>query len=186
MIFKSQGFRSLRDFTNRRPSSDEAHRLFHELIDDPNHRAAGIAGAAYLESSLEDAITFKLRKIGAQSADELFRGDAPLGTFSAKIRFAFSIGLFGERTRNDFDCIREIRNAFAHSKLRANFDTAEIQTTCWRIQFPKWGSDDGAMRKEEPGATRVHFLATITLYNEMLTEMTRPGYHHFSKHVLGR
>jgi hypothetical protein len=81
MAFRPQSFRSLRDFTTRAPSSAEAHRLFHELIGDPNERAAGITGAAYLESSLEEALTFKLKKIGAQSVDELFRGDAPLGTF---------------------------------------------------------------------------------------------------------
>lgn len=182
---RSQSLRSLREFTNKVPSSKEAHRIFHELIDDPNHRAAGITGAAYLERSLEDALTYKLKKIGAVSADELFRGDAPLGTFSAKIRFAFAIKLFGERTRRDFDCIREIRNAFAHSKLMATFETPEIQMVCWSISFPKWGTGEGAIKKEEQGATRVHFLATLTLYNEMLAEMATPGNHHFSKKILG-
>ncbi len=185
MVSRPRSFRSLRDFTNKVPSSDEAHRIFHELISDPNDRASGITGAAYLESSLEETLTYRLTKIGTMSVDELFRGDAPLGTFSAKIKFAFTIRLFGERTRHDFDCIREIRNAFAHSKLKANFETSEIQTVCHRISFPKWGSGEGAMQKEEIGATRIRFLATCTLYNEMLAEMATPGNHPFSKKILG-
>jgi hypothetical protein len=186
MVSRPRSFRSLRDFTSSVPNSDEAHRFFQELISDPNDRAASITGAAYLESSLEDTITYKLKKIGAKSVDELFRGDAPLGTFSAKIKFAFAIRLFGERTRHDFDCIREIRNAFAHSKLKATFETPEIQMVCWRISFPKWGSGPGSMKRDEPGATRVRFLATCTLYNEMLGEMATPGNHYFSKKFLGR
>jgi len=175
-----------KDFTNALPaSSKEAHRIFHELLNDPNDRAAGITAAAYLESSLEETLTYKLGKIGSGPINELFRGDGPLGTFSAKIKFTASIALLGERTRNDFDCIREIRNAFAHSKLRADFETLEIQIVCWQISFPKWGTGQGAMQKEEAGATRVRFAATCTLYNEMLAEMATPGRHEFSKKILG-
>jgi hypothetical protein len=185
MAYRPQNFRALRDFTNQIPPSDEAHRVFHELLSDPNDRAAGITAASYLESSLEETLIYRLRKIGADSVAEIFRGDAPLATFAAKIKFGFSIGLLGARTRADFDCIREIRNAFAHSKLRATFETSEIQLTCWQITFPKWGSGEGAMQKEERGATRVRFAATCTLYNEMLAEMATPGNHHFSKKILG-
>jgi len=181
---KQGSFRLLHELTNRLPSSAEAHRLFHELIDDGNHRAAAIAGAAYLENSLAEAITFQLKKIGATSVDELFRGDAPLGTFAAKIKFAYCIKLLGEKARHDFECIREIRNAFAHSKMRADFESPEIQIACWSITFPKWGSGPGAMKKEEKGATRVRFLATLTLYNEILEEAATPGRHDSKKFLI--
>lgn len=187
MAFRPKSFHDLREFTSKLPaSSKEAHRLFHELLSDPNDRAAGITAAAYLESSLEETLTYRLKKIGATSVEEIFRGDAPLGTFAAKIKFAFSIGLLGERARNDFNCIREIRNAFAHSKLRATFETPEVQRVCWQIAFPKWPSGPGATKKEEEGAARLQFAGSCTLYNEMLAEMATPGRHPFSKKFLCR
>lgn len=186
MAFRPEGFRDLREFTSKSPASKEAHRLFHELLNDPNDRAAGITAASYLESSLEGTLTYRLKKIGATMVDEIFRGDAPLGTFAAKIKFAFSIGLLGEKTRHDFNCIREIRNAFAHSKLQATFETPEVKSVCWQIGFPRWPSGTGAVKKEEKGAPRLQFAASCTLYNEMLAEMATPGNHPFSKKFLGR
>lgn len=186
MAFRPEGFRDLRKFTSRLPDSKEAHRLFHELLNDPNDRAAGITAASYLESSLEETLTYRFKKIGATSVDEIFRGAAPLGTFAAKIKFAFSIGLLGERAQHDFNCIREIRNAFAHSKLRATFETKEVQSVCWQIGFPKWPSGPGARKREERGSARIHFAGSCTLYNEMLAEMATPGSHPFSKKFLCR
>jgi hypothetical protein len=186
MAFRPEGFRDLREFSGRLPDSKEAHRLFHELLNDPNDRAAGITAASYLERSLEETLTHRFKKIGATSVDEIFRGAAPLGTFAAKIKFAFSIGLLGERAQHDFNCIREIRNAFAHSKLRATFETKEIQSVCWQIGFPKWPSGPGARKREERGSARIHFAGSCTLYSEMLAEMATPGNHALSKRFLGR
>ncbi len=181
MSFRPRSFRSLREFTSAVPK--DAHKIFHELMDDPNDRASGITAAAYLESSLEDTLTFKLKKVGAVDVSELFRGDAPLGTFSAKIKFAFALQLFGERTRHDFDCIREVRNAFAHSKMKATFETPEIVNVCARISFPKWGRapDEG-----DPRLVRIRFLASATLYYEVLAEMAKPGNHQIARRWLRR
>jgi hypothetical protein len=185
MTSKSFSFRNLREFTNALPSSDDAHKLFHELLNDPNDRASGIAGAAYLEASLEEALAFRLRKIGAKDCDEIFRGDAPLGTFSAKIKFASCLGLFGPRTRDDFNHIREVRNAFAHSKLKADFETPEIHSVCWRIQFPKLNRSPHGLKPEQLGHTRVRFAWTCTIYTEILAEIAKPGNHQISKRWLG-
>lgn len=53
MASKSDIFRSLREFTNALPSAGDTHKLLQELLNDPNDRTSGIAGAAYLEVSLE-------------------------------------------------------------------------------------------------------------------------------------
>jgi hypothetical protein len=52
-------------------------------------------------------------------------GDAPLATFSAKIRLAYALSIFGSSTRDDLDTIREIRNAFAHSTRPLASDPAQ-------------------------------------------------------------
>ncbi|MGP0088474.1 MAG: hypothetical protein ACLPKB_00685 [Xanthobacteraceae bacterium] len=185
MVSRPRSFRSLKEFTSALPHPDEAHKLFHELLDDPNDRASGITGAAYLESALEDTLTFKLKKIGTRDdLSELFRGDAPLGTFSAKIKFAYAIGLFGDRTRHNFDCVREIRNAFAHSKLKATYLTPEIVNVMLRIDFPNWAGGHPE-HKDDPRMIRERYLASIVLYTEMLEETTK-RYNSWTRKMLAR
>ena len=184
MISRPRSFRSLSEFTRLIPNKTEAKRIFHELLDDPNDRAAGITAAAYLESSLQNTLIYKLKKIGADNTDTLFRDDGPLGTFSAKIILASAIQLLGEKATHDFDCIRVVRNAFAHSKLKATFGTTEVENVCLRLSFPNWDRSLDSEPKDK--LTRIRFLATCTLYNEMLAELATPGNHHFSKKILAR
>jgi hypothetical protein len=180
---RPRSFRSLRTLIHQIPTTGETKQAFSEILNDTNDRAVGIVSAALLESALERALVFKLKKIGAGDTSEIFRGDAPFGTLSAKIILARSINLIGDPARHDFDCVREIRTAFAHTKrAKITFDTPEIAVVCKRINFPIAGDDVS----KEPGISRYRFLSACLLYTEMLMEMATPGYHHFSKKELGR
>jgi hypothetical protein len=54
----------------------------------------------------------------------------PLGSFAAKIRVAYAMGLFGPQTRDELDCIKAVRNAFAHGTLSLDFKTPQIMKIC--------------------------------------------------------
>lgn len=184
MTSRPRSFRSLRALIHQLPTGDETNQALRELSHDPNDRTVAIVGAALLESALQGALTFKLKKIGASRTSEVFRGDdAPFGSFSAKIKLARAINLLGDPARHDLDCMREIRNAFAQiRRTKLTFETVEIAAVCKRINFPIFGDDT----VEEEGISRFRFLSGCILYSRMLTEMATPGHHPFSKKELGR
>src|SRR5262249_21448711 len=52
----------------------------------------------------------------------------------------FALSVFGLITRADLNCMREIRNAFAHARISLKFTTHEVKATCKSFQrkrFPK-------------------------------------------------
>lgn len=89
---------------------------FKKFIDEfknESDRAAVILGAAKLDIQLYQLLVKHLRT-PASSNDELFDGDAPLGSFSAKINMAYRLGLIDEEFTRALHLIRRIRNSFAH------------------------------------------------------------------------
>jgi hypothetical protein len=184
MSSRPRSFRSLRALIHQLPTEGETNQAFRELANDSNDRAVAIVGAALLESTLQSALMFRLKKIGARNTIDIFRGDdAPFGSFSDKIKLGLAINLLGNPARHDLDCIREIRSAFAQTRRTSlTFETAEIATVCVRINFPIFGDD---VRKEK-GMSRHRFLSACILYSRLLMEMATPGNHPFSKKVLSR
>ena len=61
---------------------------------------------------------------------ELMSGDAPLATFSSKIKMAYCIGWIGKELRGDLDLIRNIRNEFAHDRSGLTFETSAVRDRC--------------------------------------------------------
>lgn len=106
-------------------------------------RAFAIVSSSILEDNLEFAILSRFVDLSQRDIDYLFKGDAPLATFSAKIKIAFALGVFNVDVRADLNCIRDIRNAFAHARRSIDFNTLEIAAACehlksWKLaQGPK-------------------------------------------------
>jgi hypothetical protein len=74
-----------------------------------------LVSSAFLEGQLRDAILTRFRpNLSNRMREKLSTGYGPLASFSAKIDFAFAMGLIEEIPKQDFHAIREIRNAFAH------------------------------------------------------------------------
>ena len=80
--------------------------------------ATVVLGGAILEYALRDAIARHFRKDANQkSLSKLFKfeSNGPLSDFASKIKIAYALGIGKEKTRDDLDKIREIRNYFAHT-----------------------------------------------------------------------
>ena len=98
-----------------------------------NVRKDGSMGSVILAGTLvEDSLRALLisRMAPGVEMDEpkdLFGPMKPLSTFSAKIRMGFALKLYGERTFDDLELLRKLRNLFAHGKLAIDFDTPGVK-----------------------------------------------------------
>lgn len=89
---------------------------FKQFVDEfknESDRAAVVLGAAKLDLVLYQIIQAYLIP-SATGNDELLDGDSPLGTFNAKINFAYRIGLIDLNYARSLHLVRKIRNSFAH------------------------------------------------------------------------
>lgn len=94
-------------------------------------RGLALVGCAFIDEQLADALHAFFCKDGR---DLLVGKNAPLGTFSARIEICHALGLIEDIERNDCDCIRRIRNEFAHKVLTASFMTQKVSDLCSNLQ----------------------------------------------------
>lgn len=59
---------------------------------------------------------------------------APLGTFSARISAAVSLGLISDAEYRDCEMLRKIRNAFAHD-VKVSFSEQRVKDLCKNLRF---------------------------------------------------
>jgi len=85
--------------------------------------------AAWLDDSLE----FYLRRVLSRDqkvADQLFGFDRPLGSFGARIKLAYLLGMISDEVRRDLDTIRTIRNDLAHVRYPISTNCREFRERC--------------------------------------------------------
>jgi len=105
----------------------EQSDLFMDEFEKETDRAAGIVGAAILDSALESALKAYLIKSTHAKNDSLFDGpNAPLSSFSSKIDMMFRLGLISEQMAKALHMIRRIRNNFAHDITNCDFKNQQV------------------------------------------------------------
>jgi hypothetical protein len=91
-----------------------------------SERGSAIILATIVEDGLQQMLQEKLVP-SSEKNDELFSGAyAPLGSFSAKIDFAYRIGLIGLEMKSSLHFLRKIRNKFAHQSSVISFESNSI------------------------------------------------------------
>ena len=108
---------------------------FHKEFVKESDRAAVILGAAKLEYLLRQCLTKFLRPNTA-SRDELFDGDAPLSTLSAKINLTHRLGLIDPEFVRALHMIRRIRNDFAHEPTGAKLESGPQRDRIKELRAP--------------------------------------------------
>ncbi|MGM4967818.1 MltR family transcriptional regulator [Tardiphaga sp. 1201_B9_N1_1] len=93
----------------------------------------------------------------------LFEGEAPLSSFSAKIKIGYALGLYGKIVRDDLDTIRTVRNAFAHSTVHLDFKTPAVSVVCNRLKLY------GAIISLDTNNERRSASAQFTVISQALT-----------------
>ncbi|MEA2711478.1 MAG: hypothetical protein QOF78_4079 [Phycisphaerales bacterium] len=97
--------------------------MVREFLAGRSERALVIVGAAQVDDALRDMLIGFLAP-STNDSDELFDGDAPLATFSARIRLAFRLNLIDRSLARGCNLIRKIRNSFAHNAESAQLETS--------------------------------------------------------------
>jgi mannitol operon repressor len=120
-------------------------------------RGAALVGAALIDHKLAD--TLRAFMVRGKVADELIDGGtAPLGTFSARTKATFALGLINRHEMNECTLIRKVRNEFAHRKHGTTFKDPVISAFCHRLKSGLPGD-----RTDFVGKPRAIFVNAVVL-----------------------
>lgn len=96
-----------------------------QITRDLDERGLVLTLAAFAEEALGDLLSQFM--LPGKAANALLKGfNAPLGTFSARIKAAFALGLLTTRQQENLERLRQIRNEFAHSWEPITFDNHAV------------------------------------------------------------
>jgi len=108
-------------------------------------RAAAVLGTAFLEAHLGELIAgFLIDDSGV--AESLLDIERPLGTFSARARAAYGMGLISAKEYYDLNLIMQIQYAFVNQVSEVAFTDNGIREKCFMLRIP-----NDVLR---PGSTR--------------------------------
>lgn len=98
-------------------------------------RGAAVLGAAYLDGIMKALLESSFIK-GA-TTKELLNDSGPLGSFAARAKLLYCIGYIPKHIYNDLIRLAEIRNQFAHKRMRCTFDALPSDMSCENLEVPK-------------------------------------------------
>ncbi|WP_052161973.1 MltR family transcriptional regulator [Aquabacterium sp. NJ1] len=125
---------------------------FRKALTDESDRGCALFAAAFLDKALSDLLYLSL-VANKKIESDLFDGNAPLASFSARIKMAFYLGKISKECRADLDTIRSIRNKFAHHAEIISFDDKAIADQCKSLRFSY---------QENKHRARGHFTAAVS------------------------
>jgi hypothetical protein len=123
--------------------------IIDELIGN-NDRAKAVVGGAIIDSSLDYAISARIKELPEPDENGLFSYTGPFGGCDQKIQAGYALGLFGPKTKKDMERINAIRNYCAHNMNPISFDDDKLSENC-RQMFTATNSDchDGKLWREK-------------------------------------
>jgi hypothetical protein len=113
------------------PDLDSLHR-FQSAVRQQDDRALVLSLAAFAEDTLGRLFLVYMRE--EKQARELVEGfNAPLGTFSARIKAAFTFGLLTREQFEDLEIARRVRNAFAHNWEGISIESPDVKALIGKL-----------------------------------------------------
>ncbi|MGY2292150.1 MltR family transcriptional regulator [Pseudomonas sp. SDO528_S397] len=116
---------------------------FNELnktLRDLDERALVLTLAAFAEDTLGDLLTaFMIPSAASRSLVTGF--NAPLGTFSSRIKAAFAFGLISKGQFDDLQHLREVRNKFSHTWKPISFADPSVEGHLKAIRYGRMMRD---------------------------------------------
>lgn len=157
---------------------DEVHRI----LDEENDLSAALVCGTLLEEATEQLLLSHMIALNNDERTEIFRGFGPLASLSARIKFAYAMGLIGKVTKRHTDMMRDVRNALAHSKKPLLFTTPQVEAICARLnirdQMPDREPDVLAEFESDTKEPKVRFVAvTFVIFQQMLRAAMRKPNH---------
>lgn len=122
-------------------------------------RGAVILATTAFEDKLTKRLTDEMCALNSREYAELFGFDAPLRSFSAKIRIAYALGILDKRLKRIAEVVRVMRNTCAHSGQSTSFwDASMMNAMAYVAQ--ELNADLGDLL-QRPKFLRYFFLLTI-------------------------
>ncbi|MGM4892315.1 MltR family transcriptional regulator [Tardiphaga sp. 839_C3_N1_4] len=142
------------------------------MLDTLDDRGLVLSLAAFAEGALGNLIGAFL--IPGDAAKQLLEGfNAPLGTFSARIKMAFSLGLITASQHADLDRLRKIRNAFAHSWEPLSFADQTVAAHITAIGFSNLSDRFPASHHEKLRNSLSSLLLELQVIAEQIKKHSR-------------
>ena len=101
-------------------------RVFRKLTNETDTGIA-IISAAYIDECLIKLFALHIDNSSRTVFRSITNFNGPLGTFSSRIDMAFGFSLISKNSHQRLNCIRKIRNKFAHSPFGFSFGTETIK-----------------------------------------------------------
>lgn len=115
----------VRDLSRQKPSYEELAAT-RQAFSNGTPLASAILGQSIIEHELETILRTKFKRRDDNTWLSLTSEAGPLNTFSAKISAGYGFGVYDHITSRNLNNIRDIRNAFAHSKRNITFNEHAI------------------------------------------------------------
>ena len=136
--------------------------------------------AAAVEQALELAISSHF-VLDEEAAERMFddQSNGSLGTFAAKIKMGFALGIYEKHVRDELDMIRVIRNVFAHHKGAISFESDGIKDGCNTLFIPnKWR----LVHQDTPQTAKERFYNSVRMLYVYLEDPLPPQPKKFETH----
>lgn len=132
---RGRGRVSLRDLSRITPTDDELSAR-HASISSGEPTTAAIAEAVLVEHELESLLRGHFPKNDDATWLALNNDNGPLRSFYAKILLAHAFSIIDNASLHNINVIRNIRNAFAHSKAPLSFDSPLLVKELRSVELP--------------------------------------------------
>jgi hypothetical protein len=137
-------------------------------------RGAVILATTAFEDELQRALLAMFQPLNATEKGQLFGFDAPLRSFSAKIRIAHALGILDKPRKRIAEVARVMRNTCAHAGQSTSFyDKALMDGLYFMLQEVGYDGDEVGLKlwsDDRPDFPRFIFL---TLVNDLVGSVTR-------------
>lgn len=146
-----------------------------------NDRGVIILQGGIVEQLLEDALKAKMPHLNTDERDKLFGYNAPITTFSNKMRVANAMGLVSRQMMGKIDLFREMRNACAHSREPISFQSDQIfnAVVClvsdMRIGIPR--------KDDHEGIKMAFLLMGLLIMGTVVTGSVNEGHNRLVKYL---
>ncbi|MDE2167000.1 MAG: hypothetical protein KGJ66_11775 [Alphaproteobacteria bacterium] len=110
-----------------------------------------------------------------------------LSTFSSKIAAGYAFALYDDATRKNLEIVRDIRNAFAHSKKLIEFDNELVMVRLGEIVLPaakhSWRYKNLSSALNEKLGPRFSYIILCTTLTRQFIQRTTRGHTAASRNV---
>ncbi|PYS20758.1 MAG: hypothetical protein DMF72_20090 [Acidobacteria bacterium] len=96
-------------------------------------RSTAIIGAAFLDEHLKQLLA-NFMVDDSNEVKQLLSQESPLGSFGARIRAAYCLGLISRQYFESLKLIKDVRNAFAHQLHGLTFENKDVADACKKLQ----------------------------------------------------